>query len=474
MKNEKFQFKYINFGLIALGIIFRIYVYFQNRSFTIDEANLGLSIINGSGLDFFRNLEQQIAPPLFLHIQKFLIILLGIYEMSFRLFPLICGIIALLLFYKLCKNWLKERYIILPMALFTFSELFIRYGTENKAYSSDLFVSLFLLYGALHFPLKNNWKSQISWMTIGMLSIWLSMPSIFLLFGIGLYFLRLAYKDGQYHFILANILIPLFWAINFTFYYVGLLSKDIWTEDLQEYHMDYFLDWTNPKKLLRAFQIFLDTIIGHTAIAIAFRAITIPTGLYFLWKKSRWHFALIISPIFLCLFLASFNMYSLIPRLTIFLIPLVLIIIGIGFEKLMKLAPKSLQFILLAIASIVVINHSAFRYLNEKLEPDIIKPSIKYLKETINPDDQVYLFHKAIPAYKFYSSHHINNNNFTFSNVQLGDWNDQPSDIIKSKTGNTYVIGLHLEASDLKYLRGLFGNLKEVKKVRSESIFMVE
>ena len=473
MKNDKFKFSYVNFGLIALGVIFRIYVYFQNRSFTIDEANLADNIIKKSGLDFFKSLDHlQYAPPLFLHIQKFMTSIFGVNEFSLRLFPLISGIAGCLLFYLLCKNWLKEKFIIFPMALFAFSGLFIRYCTENKSYSSDLFVALFLIYAALKIPLKNNWKSQFTWLIIGTLSIWLSMPSIFILFGIGIYFIHLAYKDGQYHFILANMLITLFWAINFIFYYVGILSKDIWVGDLQTYHMDYFLDWSNPKKLIRAFQIFLDTMIGHTGIAIAFRAIVIPTGLYFLWKKSRWDFALLLSPILLCLLFASFNMYSLIPRLIIFLIPLVLIIIAIGFEKLMELSPKPLQYILIAMACIIVVNHTAHKYLKEKLEPDVIKPSIEYLKSTVSPEDQVYLFHKAVPAYKFYSELHDQKNKFAFDNFQLGDWNNKPQDIVKSKSGKTYVIGLHLETSDLDYLKGLFGELREFKKIRSESIFV--
>ena len=475
MKNSKFPFRFINYGLLVLAIVFRIYLYLQNRSFTIDEANLALNIIEKNGLDFFKSLDYlQYAPPLFLYIQKGLIGIFGTHEFSLRIFPLLCGIAACFLFYNIGKKWIQEKYLIFPLALFSFSELFVRYASENKAYSTDLFVTLFLLYAVLTFPLKNSLKSIFIWLFLGSIAVWLSMPSVFILFGIGVYFFFQAYQKEAYQLHVFAVLIPLIWAINFLFYYLGSLSNDIWASNLQEYHADYFLDWTSPKKILRSFQLFFDEMIGHTTIAIIFRALIIPMGIYALWKKSMWQTFLLLSPILICLICASFQMYSLIPRLIIFLIPLVLIIIGMGFQFAMEKSPKYGQYALIGIATLLTVNHSAIKFLKSKLETDVIKPSLLYVKEAKAQNDQVYLFHKGMPAYTFYSKYHESKDRFLLENIQIGTWNDQKKDIIKSKSGKTYVIGLHLESDDLKRLHQNFDELKVHKIIQSETIFLQE
>ena len=86
--------------IILLGIILRLFAYFNGLSFWGDEAALALNVINKSYLELFKGLDYlQVAPPIFLVMSKF-IMLDSLRDFSLRLIPLVSGIISLPLFYK--------------------------------------------------------------------------------------------------------------------------------------------------------------------------------------------------------------------------------------------------------------------------------------------------------------------------------------------------------------------------------------
>ena len=85
------------------GVIVRIIQYSFNRSLWLDEAALASSIVTRSyggllgGLDY-----NQIAPIGFLFAEKFFILLFGNNEFALRVFPLLCGVVSIFLFFFFC------------------------------------------------------------------------------------------------------------------------------------------------------------------------------------------------------------------------------------------------------------------------------------------------------------------------------------------------------------------------------------
>jgi len=85
----------------------------------MDEARLALNIIDKSYTQLLQPLDMnQIAPILFLWIEKTLLNFLGNSERSFRLFPLICSILSLPLFFATAKKLFQEEKIALMAFLF--------------------------------------------------------------------------------------------------------------------------------------------------------------------------------------------------------------------------------------------------------------------------------------------------------------------------------------------------------------------
>ena len=88
--------------IIGVGVLLRLWWFYDARSLFLDEANLALNIAELSYADFFYPLKyQQYAPPLFVCIVKASTVLLGLNEWALRLPALIFGLLGLMVFYRL-------------------------------------------------------------------------------------------------------------------------------------------------------------------------------------------------------------------------------------------------------------------------------------------------------------------------------------------------------------------------------------
>jgi len=135
-------------GLAAVGLY--IFYFSVNREFWLDEAFLGINILDRSYFELWFPLDfKQAAPPLFLMLAKFLYQMpLGLsLEQSLRLYSLLCGIGSVVLFPLVARNFIKNRLILLmTFILFCFNFRIIYYVQEFKQYGPDVFWGLLLTF----------------------------------------------------------------------------------------------------------------------------------------------------------------------------------------------------------------------------------------------------------------------------------------------------------------------------------------
>jgi hypothetical protein len=175
---------------LALGCVFRIVRYAQNLPLWSDECFLSVNFIDRGYRELLEPLDNgQIAPPLFLWAQRFVIDLGGFSEWSLRFFPLVCGLTSVFLFWHLARRVLGSHSIalLLAMGIFAVSVHPIRHAAEAKPYASDLMVALVLFVFAaewFHKPRQVRWL----WALVGAvpLAVALSNPAVFVGGGIGL------------------------------------------------------------------------------------------------------------------------------------------------------------------------------------------------------------------------------------------------------------------------------------------------
>ena len=440
--------------ILLLGLLLRIVVYFQNRSLFLDEANLARNIAELSWEACFAPLHyQQYAPPLFLLLEKINWIIFGPSELSLRFWPLIMGCLALVGIYFLLRKiagtgWLS----LFVFYLFAFSQVYIRYSTELKQYSTDMAVTTALIWAAVQY-VPNDRKGWLLWAVLGSLSIWLSMPSVFILAGVGCYFLWIRQKERMLS-IQSLLLLGTLWLANFGLYYYLILGNDLQKSELLSYHQTYFwplwphsaADW---QQLYQIIQSLSGTLIGHTFIALL---IALPGGiwgLFYLGKKHTELLCLLFTPIVLCLVASGLGRYSLMERLSLFMMPLAGLILAQGLVVLNRQISAWARWILAACCLLILPLRKGLEYFFVPFQYEEMRALLLDLHQEIEATDLIWIDHYAAPAFRWYTAYDPLPVNLVSSpaNLVYNSWNGIAFEELKipaAKSGQIWLVFSHL------------------------------
>ncbi|MFK7932350.1 MAG: glycosyltransferase family 39 protein [Saprospiraceae bacterium] len=463
--------------IIIAGVLTRVAVYYQNRSLFLDEANLARNFVEKGYLEFFSPLNyEQYSPPLFSWIEKLQIQLWGVHEYALRLFPLLCSIASLYFLFQLAKQVLKSSFLIVfVLWLIAFSNWFIRYGTEVKQYSSDILLGILLPYLAL----REKQIPTFWWALIGIVSTWISMPSVFFLAGIGFYFLwQNARKNGRWQWtteLKKWLGVIGVWLISFAVYYFWVLRPNVNSNYLQDYHQHFFLPLlpTTFTDLVVAKDLMLSifkTGFGYTVPAYIVGIGGTIAALFFAIRRqiSIATTFILFSPILFCLLASALHFYSLIPRLTLFFIPALLLWSILGWQLLIEKITPIFKWIILGLLLLTTSIQDGYQYLFRPYQIEEIKPILHFLQQQKNDSDHLYVHHHAVPAFEFYNSQHIDNQHFKFNDNYLAHWKDRPKNYLdKKKYERTWLLFSHLisqKAND--EIGGLLADFKENENLR--------
>lgn len=402
---------YILYFFMALAALLRFVVFLQSRDLFIDEVNLARNVYEKSFSALLQPLSyEQFAPPLFLWITKASTVLFGYSEMALRLFPYLSGIASILLLVYLIDILLEKKYAIYPLALFAGSYLFLHYGTELKQYSSDFMMTLVLLIAAIksdnHFREK---KFLTIWIVLGSIAIWLSMPAVFVLFGIGCYWLLRILSTKDYKALNQIIAIGSIWLLQFAYYFFFILQDQISSEYLQVYHEKAFLLFPKNLRSLVYDLKLLSEIIGNaggfTLLALICNSLLILLGGFTLMKKEKLRSILFFLPLVILLFASLFHKYALVDRLVLFIQPIIFILVAYGLYALFQIKNKFIQGGIVVLFAINIFNHQNFKYLFEKLEIQEIHYALDELegKRALKECHPIWVHNGAVPSFIFYT-----------------------------------------------------------------------
>lgn len=175
-------------GLIALGIAARLIRYLLRFPLWQDEAYLAVNFLDRDFAELTGPLDnRQVAPLLFLWAQHIMVQCFGFTEYTLRLFPLLCGVGALLLFRHLAGLLLRGTALVLAVGFLAVAYPAIRYSVEAKQYSCDLLASMVLLTLAVQWwrrPDRARWLWAL--VLLVPLAMGFSFPAVFTAGGIGL------------------------------------------------------------------------------------------------------------------------------------------------------------------------------------------------------------------------------------------------------------------------------------------------
>ena len=239
-------FNILIFLIGLLGAWLRIHVYLFNRSLWMDEAALANNLLLPHSI--LDNMTyQQAAPPLFKLISLINIKLFGETEYIFRLFPLICGIAAIPMFWLIVKRVLNSKLAqATAMTLFSINYLLIYYSSEFKQYGTDVLCALILTWLALKFDIKTCSNRILAIIALSnAAAFWFSHGSLFVLAGIfivNLFILKNDFKKNikRLFFIYAPA------ALSFILFFFLHLKTVHESSFMHEYWRAYFINtWEN-------------------------------------------------------------------------------------------------------------------------------------------------------------------------------------------------------------------------------------
>ncbi len=482
--------------ILLSAALLKVVVFFQNRSLFIDEANLGRNIVEKSYQALFGPLGyEQFAPPLYTCAVKGCTQLLGAGEYGLRLFSIVLGLAGLWLFYQILQKLFDGLPLIYPLLLFCFSVYLLRYQTECKQYSADVFFALLCWYLCWLFPFT-TYRHYLIMGLVGVVGIWFSMPLVFVLLGVGggLLYRQVGWRGFKINnrAQLAYSLLAIGgWLLSFGMFYYFNLRKGLQSDFLRDYHARSFLalptSVTNIQQSYDVLTGLLTSLVGHTVVQQLWAAGCMAIGMRFLIKKDVGKSLLLLLPIIGCFLASLLHQYILLPRLCLFLMPAFYLFIGLGAAVLYKKAiafrgaTKYISLFLMLIPVVLTLaGKSGIPFFLEKYELEEPRPLLQKLAAHPDRSLPLYVTYGGVPAFDFYTRLYVPNIKIPTSGSMYGTWPGKLVPLRQEWKGRgvsrLWIFDCHTYGEELERLKmeiGQIGRVDTVLQARNASCYLV-
>lgn len=366
-KNKNIAFYLVVMLILICGVALRILFYSYARPFWNDESALAINLTDRSFLELFLPLShEQVTPPLYAVLCKWIGDFIPVPELAFRLPALIFGIGSIPLFFLLSKKLLNNSLgIVLANTLFALNYQLIYYSQELKQYSCDVFCFLAILLAYFYIDFDKPDKKQLLLISIVCaFSVWLSYTSVFAIF---ILFILALIKNKKTCLYIVPTPVVSSMALGV------LVLKYASDTNLHSFWQDGFI----AKNFSNFFNLIFNNMVFYfpdlswkLVVVLMFLA-----GMIYLFKTFKTGKSLIlILPIVLALALSYFNIYPLYTRTALYLLPIVFLVMSkvFDFEKFCK------KFIGIAFGTLLIV---VFAYSSFKTDFEQVIQK-KYYRET--------------------------------------------------------------------------------------------
>lgn len=394
---RKFFAGYLPWAIIVIGIFLRLRQYFSDRSLWVDEAMLARNILERPLLELLQPLQyEQNAPIGFLLLSKIAALIGGYTAASLRFFPLVFGIAALILFYRVARHFLRTPGTLIALTFFSLASPMVYYSAEYKQYMGDALATLILWY----FFLVARPKNKIWLVLLGVIIIWFSHASIIILAALGIADVSLWYYA-----------VP-FWIVSFGVNYLVALRYSLSDVTIRLWQGLFIVfPWqkngnvsTFLSSVSRMFGFFfgLDTAWIHIPVMLF--------GYVAIARKSIKNIIVLGLPLVLLLIASGFQKYPFVPRLLLFLAPSFYIAIGAAADILISwgrrigrgMGTVVVMLVLLPLLLWGVVPDAAMA-LVLPIKVEELEQVLKYLHAHYQKGDQIYIYYGAEGAFRFYA-----------------------------------------------------------------------
>jgi hypothetical protein len=398
--------------VIAAGAAMRLWFYLYNRSMGRDESALALNIIHRSFAGLLKPLDNDQGAPIgFLMIEKLVVTVLGNHEYSLRLAPVAASILALPLFYWLCRQFLSQPIAVIALVFLALNEKQYDYAADTKQYAVDVLVTVLLLLlatKALGNPLRGapgSHRAMIALTIIGALAVWFSHPAIFVLGAIGVmatieWLMRKPRSDTK-----PLLLMALVWVASFGADYLLALRRLSHSQFMQSF-------WTRaggfapiPKSIPalvwykeQFFEMFQSACsLGFVGLS----ALVFVLGVGWLYRRRKSAALAVLLPILFALAASLLHKYPFKERLILFICPLVLVFIGAGFANLFEGPRKTVGIVALLFLLVTPLNKTR-EYIKKPCIHNEMRRLVSEVGARHRSGDELYVYEFSYYPFEYY------------------------------------------------------------------------
>lgn len=411
---------YLAVALLLFGTATRLAQYLADRSLWLDEALLSLNILERSIPELAGRLDfEQGAPLGFLVVEKLMVLAIDGSELTLRLFPLVCGLAALPLFYAVSRRVVPAAAALLALLFFANAEGLIYYSAEAKQYSGDVLAAtaLYVLAFAESSPL--SWRRLLVFSGTAAVALWFSHASLFVAAGIVLAIGLEALFGARWRELarLAAALVPAVAsaAVFFVVSYPALrglqgsfavASPGVVSLPLADVMSP--LQWT--RSLVGDFVSLLGLPASdrpdHAVVRALAGVLLLVGAVGILRRRPRVFLALTLPVVFMAI-ASALGRYPIFPRTVLFALPAVILFLanGIGMvtARLRPATAIGIGALVLALWPAAYPALSAAQHLGEPRTKEEIKPLLAHLAARWRPGDTLYVHPGAQYAFRYYA-----------------------------------------------------------------------
>jgi hypothetical protein len=407
--------------LVAVGGALRLAQYAFNRSLWVDEAWLGLNLIERPLSGLTKPLSfNQAAPVGFLLTEGVVGKALGYGEYALRLLPILSGIASIPVFAWLSRRMLPRFTAPCAVLLFAVAGSLIYYSSEIKPYGIDVTAAVCLLAaGMLLLDENQPGRRAAGALAIGGLVLLpFSFASFFMVASIAIAFgARLAIKRewqslrSPASFTMAAWVAAVLGLVAFARGQVQHVRQSfggsttsflgVGGSSSPQHAANVF--GTNAAHAIGFLQQRPYSQIEKLAFACAL------VGAVAVFRRNVGHGLMLVAPIALVYVAAAAHLYPILLRTELFLVPGIILLIAAGVAQLVRWVPTTWRVAVALILTVALCAGPTWQAGKAVVHPrtrEEIKPVLEFIRARWRPGDTLYVYHGAQYAFFYYEECH--------------------------------------------------------------------
>ena len=333
-------------AVLGLGFVLRIFIFAAGRMMWQDEAMLAINLATRSGSALMEPLTfTQIAPIGWLYLTDWLHATFGNFEYAARLPGLVASCLSLWIFSRVCLKLFSGYVAVIVLTLFAINGTLVDYAAQLKPYAFDVLLAVTLLWfvATAIAAGRLSLKAKLLLLAVCILGAVSTFTAPFVIGGIGgalllKYTIEKDWREFASIALICAIAGGIFLTLGLTLYqgqavdagFHSGFAKDYFANQYAPFPPTHLADvswyvWW----LLSVLELFAGFQSAYVWLAFAL------VGLFCVLHRNVWLAAALIFPVLISLLLSMPKIYPVLPRVNLYYIPILIILIGECLRRLM-------------------------------------------------------------------------------------------------------------------------------------------